>query len=145
MKGYPTTSMTHLYLTRTLVLAAALAAAACGATPTQPPPTAATSTSPGARAYLDRLITVTRANSLTRLTIDWNAFTTAVFAEAASAQTIPDTYPAIRKALELLGDGHSSYRTPSGTYLLVRLRPCTASGASAPTVPADIGYVKVTA
>src|SRR4051812_11376267 len=94
-------------LARWLVLMACLAAAACGgrrapAEPTGPP-------SEQARAYLDELVAVMEAHSINRLTIDWSAFRTRVFARATGAQTIVDTYPAIQVALDALGDGHSLY------------------------------------
>ena len=66
-----------------------------------------------------------------------------MLAQAGSAQTVPDTYPAIREALRLLGDGHSQYRPVTGTVIFVPTRTCRASGAGVPTVPATIGYVTV--
>jgi hypothetical protein len=120
-------------------LVAALNLAACGgsATPTQP-------TSVGsAQAYVDELIGVMQANSINRLAIDWTMFRRDVTAQAAGAQSIPDTYNAIRTALGLLGDGHSSYRTPAGMVIFVPNRSCTPSAAGNPTVPATIGYVRV--
>ena len=84
-----------------------------------------------------------QANSINRLTIDWNMFRTSVIAQAAGAQTIPDTYAAIRVSLTLLGDGHSSFRTPTGTVIFVPNRSCSASGSSTPTLPSTVGYVKV--
>ncbi len=77
-----------------------------------------------ARAYLDQMIGIMQANSIHRLTIDWNSFRTRVIAEAGAAQTIADTHPAIRVALSLLGDGHSSYRAASGTVIFVGTRTC---------------------
>ncbi len=95
-----------------LVLLASVGAAACGrgapAGPTGPP-------SEQARAYLDELIGLMQGHSINRLTIDWSAFRTKVFARAAGAQSIPDTYPAIQVALDALGDGHSVYYASTGT------------------------------
>jgi C-terminal processing protease CtpA/Prc len=137
--------MAHAHLTRTLVVAAAFTAAACGGMPTgptgPPPPSAAEAT----RAYLESIIGIMRESSVKRLTIDWDNFTGRVLAAAADAKTVPETFPAIRLALELLGDGHSSYRAASGTTIFVGLKRCSASGAGVPAVPSDIGYVKVTA
>ena len=124
-----------------LALVAVLSTTACGGggTPTQP----TGSLSEQARAYLDQLIGLMQANSINRLTIDWNMFRTSVIAQAAGAQTIPDTYAAIRVSLTLLGDGHSSFRTPTGTVIFVPNRSCSASGSSTPTLPSTVGYVKV--
>jgi C-terminal processing protease CtpA/Prc len=97
-----------------------------------------------ARAYLEQMIGFMQAHSINRLTIDWTMFHARVFDEASSAQTIADTYPAIRVALGLLGDGHSSYRSATGTVITVPNRNCSASGfSSTPTLPNIVGYVKV--
>jgi len=84
-----------------------------------------------------------QANSINRLTIDWTMFRASVLGQSSSAQTIADTYPAIRAALGLLGDGHSSYRSAAGTVIFVPNRTCSASGAGTPTLPPTVGYVKV--
>jgi len=112
-----------------------------GRAPTQP--TGAISEQ--ARAYLDELIGLMQAHSINRLTIAWSTFRANVFDRAAGAQTVSDTYPAIRLALELLGDGHSSFITPTGTVMGAPRRACGPSGTGTPTVPDTIGYVKVTA
>ena len=70
-----------------------------------------------ARAYLDQSIGLMQTNSINRLTIDWSAFRTSVFAQAAGARTIADTYPAITLALERLNDRRSTYRAATGTVL----------------------------
>src|SRR5688572_33445809 len=103
------------FLTSTaLALAALVLTVGCGGEPR--PPTAPEVTVPqNPTAYLEEVIGIMENRSINRLTIDWPSFRGTVLAEAASAQTIADTYPAIRTALRLLGDGHSSYRTPNGT------------------------------
>ena len=126
-----------------LSLAAALSSAGCGeAAPSQP--TQPTGTiSEAAERYLDELIGIMRDYSINRLRIDWGTFRTRVLAFAGDAQTISDTYPAIKVALSLLGDGHSSFWPPTGQVIFVPNRTCRGSGASAPTLPESIGYVKV--
>jgi hypothetical protein len=128
-----------------LAIVAFLLTHACGGGDgaTEPPPPT-TGISPTARAYLEQLIGIMQANSINRLTIDWPAFRTNVFAAAPRAQTSAETYPAITEALRLLGDGHSSYRTATGSVLFVPKRTCQASGGGAPPLPATIGYVRVT-
>ena len=97
-----------------------------------------------ARQYLDQLITLMQNNSIKRLTIDWNAFRTEVYDAARDAQTITDTLPAIRVAIARIGDGHSSYRSVSGTVIFVQTRTCAGSGGpSASAVPDSIGYVAI--
>jgi carboxyl-terminal processing protease len=127
-----------------LALAALLWGSACGggSTPGGPTPPAAGPTP--ARVYLDQLLDIIQANSIKRLTIDWAGFRASVIAEAGAAQTIADTYPAIRLALRLLGDGHSSYQPSTGALIFERNRTCMAPAAvSRPTLPATVGYVKV--
>jgi hypothetical protein len=122
-----------------------LLAAGCGgerrsALPLQPTGT----TTPQARAHLEQLLTIMEQNSIKRLTIDWSAFRATVLTVAESAQSIPDTYPAIRRALELLGDGHSSYRTSSGSVIFVPARSCSGEiKVSRPILPGTIGYIRV--
>jgi hypothetical protein len=127
-----------------LVLLASVGALACGgrhapAEPTGPP-------SGQASAYLDELIGLMQAHSINRLTIDWSGFRTRVFARAAGAQSISDTYPAIQVALDTLGDGHSLYYASTGTVLgAARRVGCGAAGTGTPALPEDVGYVRVPA
>jgi carboxyl-terminal processing protease len=130
----------------TLALAVALGAGACGGSgaPTAPPTQPTGAISEQARAYLDQVIGLMQANSINRLTIDWNTFRATVFAQTSGAQTAADTYPAIRSALTLLGEGHSSFRTPTGFSISPPTKSCFAADAGPPTLPETIGYVKVT-
>jgi hypothetical protein len=100
---------------RRLALALALSwVTACGsnsASPTQPSPSSAPASgapSAAASAYLNSVIDIAQRNSINRLTIDWTDYRNQVVAAAGSAQTIPDLFPAIRTAIALLRDGHSS-------------------------------------
>ena len=130
-----------------MVFVLALVASACGksAAPTAPTPQTPVSTGPSAiaRAYLEQMLTLMQQNSINRLTIDWTNFRTRVFAAAGDAQAITDLLPAIRVAIELLADGHSSYRTPSGTVIFVPRRTCSAPPAADAAVPANVGYVRI--
>jgi hypothetical protein len=127
-----------------LLLLASVAAAACGgrrspAEPSGPP-------SEQARAYLEELIGLMQAHSINRLTIDWSAFRTKVFARAVGAQSIQDTYPSIQVALDALGDGHSLYYASTGTVFGASRRVgCGGPGAGTPALPGDLGYVRVPA
>jgi carboxyl-terminal processing protease len=110
--------------------------------PTAPTATNATITV-AASTYLNTIITLAQANSINRQTIDWDAYRAAVFAEAGAAQTIAELAPAIRVAITLLRDGHSSYRSAAGTTIFVSLRSCSAPSLVAVTPPANIGTVAV--
>jgi C-terminal processing protease CtpA/Prc len=125
-----------------LALVAVLSTTACGdgGSPTRP----SEPTSDLARAYLEQMIGFMQANSINRLTIDWTMFRSRVFDQASTAQTIADTHPAIRVALGLLGDGHSSYQSATGTVIAVPNRNCSVTTfPSIPTLPSTVGYVKV--
>ncbi|MEP6730449.1 MAG: S41 family peptidase [bacterium] len=114
-----------------------------GAGPATPSGTA-TEISATARAYLNEVVGVMQANSIRRQTIDWTLLRADVFTVAGTAQSVSQTYPAIRTALARLGDGHSSYRAADGTVLFVQTHSCIASGALLPSnIPQNIGYVKV--
>ena len=131
-----------------VVLAGALFVAACAASST---PTSATpnggappaAISAAARTHLTELVNVMQ-NSIKRLTLDWSDLRARVEDRAAGAQAIADLYPAIRLALTLIGDGHSSYRSADGaTTLFVGNRTCVPSGRAMPPLPSTIGYVSV--
>ena len=115
-----------------------------GGPPTTPTPLPGATISEVARVYLDQLIGIMQASSINRMTIDWTALRAEVFNAAGNAQTIADTFPAIRAAIARLADGHSSYRSPSGTVIFVARRSCVGSGGpSNQSVPDSIGYVSV--
>ncbi len=86
-----------------------------------------------------------QANSINRKTIDWPSFRQTVVAAAGNAQTSANLSPAISTALGLLGDHHSYFVRPDGSYILNPTSPGCSSDPAAPTptVPADIGYVQV--
>jgi len=121
----------------------ALMAASCQATsPTQP--TASGTPSVVATAYLNNLIELMQTNSINRLTIDWPAFRDEVFKEAGASQRIAELNPAIRLAITMLRDGHSSYRSATGTTIFVARRSCAALPPVPLTTPANIATVRVT-
>ena len=128
-----------------VLLIAGLFAAGCGGGGAAP----ATPTQPGGggtaqvQTYLGQLVDVMQGSSLHRLTINWTDFRSRVLAEGATAQTLVDARPAIRLGLQLLGDGHSSYRAVDGTVLFVPNRSCSAADPVVGAIPPDIGYVKV--
>jgi len=127
-----------------------LFAAACGggraAAPSSPTPTAVANGTPVATNYLNEIVGLMQANSINRNQINWTDFRAQVFARAQGAQTIADTYPAISLALGLLNDQHSFYSSPGGGGVgNPSSRRCAASAVSRPSLPGDIGYVRVAA
>ena len=103
-------------LTIFLTVSATCAAAGCGGQ--RASPAAPTGISPVAQAYLTELIAVMEAHSINRLKIDWTSFRTRVLSAAGTAQTVESTFPAIQVAINLLGDGHSSYQAARGELRL---------------------------
>ena len=136
---------TRVILARAGVAALGLSLAIGCNKATTPASPAAPSGTPSATAttYLNSIIDLARTNSINRLTIDWTAYRNAVFAEAGSAQTIAELTPAIRVAITLLRDGHSSYRSASGATIFVALRSCSAPSPVALSPPANVGTVAV--
>lgn len=96
-----------------------------------------------ARNYIETVVGTMQANSINRFGIDWGSFRSQVLSATPTAQTISDTYPAITEALRLLGDGHSSFLTATGSVLFVPTRSCGGTGVGVATIPATIGYVRV--
>jgi C-terminal processing protease CtpA/Prc len=115
-----------------------------GKTPSTPTaPTATATPSAAVTTYLNSIIDLARNNSINRLTIDWTAYRSAVLAEAGGAQTIAELMPAIRVAITLLRDGHSSYRSALGTTIFVSLRSCSAPAPVTLSLPASIATIAV--
>jgi carboxyl-terminal processing protease len=123
---------------RLLVLTFALLGCASGDSTTEPVPV-----SNAATEYLDHVLSLMQNNSIKQLTINWTAFRADVHSRVAGATTIAETYPAITHALTLLGDGHSSYRASDGRVLFVPNRICNAIPAPTPSLPANIGYIRI--
>ena len=124
-----------------LAVSVSVTLSGCGGSSAPTAPSGALSDT--ARAHLNQLVAYMQGGSVRRLTIDWTDFRQRVFAEAGGAQTIPQLVPAIRLALTLLADNHSSYRPVSGQVISVRNWACGAPAADMPRLPPTIGYVKV--
>lgn len=124
-------------------LVAVSVAVGCQATTPASPVGPSATPSATVTTYLNSIIDLARVNSINRQTIDWTAYRNAVFAEAGGAQTVAELNPAIRVAITLLRDGHSSYRSASGTTIFVGLRSCSAPSPVALSPPSNIGTVAV--
>lgn len=122
-----------------------LFAAGCGSDTPSTAPSPTSTPQDLAKAYLTKVLDTMEGNSVYRNRIDWPSFRQAVTALAPNPQTIPDTYPAIQKALDLLDDLHARFVKPDGSYIWNPdvLGRCTIYPAPTPSVPADIGYVRV--
>jgi carboxyl-terminal processing protease len=70
------------------------------------------------RAYLNEALDYIQEHSVMREHVDWPTLRQQVFTLAAHAQTPAETYPAIERALECLGDRHSFFQVPGQEQLL---------------------------
>ncbi|MCU0635821.1 MAG: S41 family peptidase [Gemmatimonadaceae bacterium] len=127
---------------RPLALCVLVAACSAERTPVAPPPPSDVAQT---AVYLDGVLQLMETNSINRLRIDWPAFRAQVRTAASGARSVDELAPALRTALTLLGDGHSSFRLPSGAFLFVSTRQCTSPTVPDPVVPSTIGYVRVPA
>ena len=102
-----------------------------------------------AKSHLVEIIAVLQKEWVYSSKMDWNAFRTRVFEKAGTAQTIPDTYDAIRLGLTMLGDKHTYYRTAGGENIwnpespTQVTRKCEPAPMVTPPLPADVGYVRI--
>jgi carboxyl-terminal processing protease len=125
------------------LLLAGAALSACAApesTVAEPVPS---TISPAAAAYLEEVATLLQRHSVRRRSIDWTAFRAEMIAAAGPAQSIDATHPGVRRALELLGDGHSVYVPMRGTPISVPTRRCDAPTVGRVLIPPGIGYLRV--
>src|SRR2546428_1523838 len=102
-----------------------------------------------ASSHLTEIISVLQREWLHRDNMDWDSLRRRVFTKAGAAQTIPETYDAIRLLLTLLGDKHSYYVTASGENIFNPQSPtqstgeCTPAPLVTPPIPAGVGYVRI--
>lgn len=98
------------------------------------------SISPEAEAYIDEVLSIVKANSVNRNTIDWVKFREKVITHAGNSKSIPETYGSITYAVKELGDSHS--------YFAPNLIEDGAEEKEPPilqdeSVATDIGYIRI--
>lgn len=147
--------MRGMSLQRVVVVLVTCITAACGGasgstlTPAAPSGSTTAQTSAVATAHLNNIVDIMQAQWYFRATTNWTTFRASVLAVASGAQTIEDTYPAIKTALTMLGDQHSYYITTGGEFIFNPQSPSAfgvcASNPEPPEPPryADIGYIRV--
>lgn len=96
-----------------------------------------------AGAFLNEVLGVMQDNSINRSTINWGNFRASVFTKLTETAEIKDAFPAIREALFLLKDNHSSFIPASGDVIYAGSINCPFDDVSRPTLPENIGYVRV--
>jgi hypothetical protein len=116
----------------------------CGSEGAAPAAPSTGGTPNAASAYLAGVLDIMQAHSINRCRIDWASFRQTANQVAPNPVAIADTYPAISAALGLLDDHHSNFELPDGSRLSNPNRlPCSDPEVATPTVPPDIGYVRV--
>jgi hypothetical protein len=125
---------------------ASVAHAGCGGSAPASPSTPITGAAL-ATAYLNEVVNLLQTNSYKRRDLDWSEIRAAALDAGQGAATVAGASPGIRKALQLVDDSHSRWvaAPPSTTVVGYSSKTCRASGAAPPVLPADIGYVRVTA
>lgn len=102
------------------------------------------SMAPVAKNYLNEVISLMRNHAITKNEIDWGSLESEVNALAANSQTIPETYPAIVKALELLNTNHTFLVNNLGeTVAFVSDIVCKDEFELDEPVVSGIGYIRV--
>jgi len=96
-----------------------------------------------AEKYLNSLLDIMQEKSVNRYKIDWPDFRAKVLATVPGAQSIPETYPAIKEALIMLGDNHSFFIKPDGNVIVSGTLSYDAQTISSPTLPDNVGYVRI--
>jgi hypothetical protein len=99
---------------------------------------------PDVRKYLQHVVDKLREFRVGRDEVDWKQVEFKTMAAAAGAQSIPDAYPAIRVALVEIHDPYAMYRSVSGQVIGPDQTRCIRGKATIPSVPGDVGYLKVT-
>jgi hypothetical protein len=94
-----------------------------------PPPSAT------AERYIDRALELIDANAVTRGQLDWPAYRLSVIEQARGAESIEDSYLALRFALSSLGDQHSYLMTSRQMDLLAERPVGNARTGRDPTAP----------
>lgn len=96
-----------------------------------------------AQQYLDEVLSLMREHAVTRYEVDWVTLEAEVQSLASNAQSISDTYPALYRALELLGTNHSFIITPKGSSLYPSELNCEQQFVDNLFTRDDIGYLRV--
>ncbi|WP_310570689.1 S41 family peptidase [Gemmatimonas sp.] len=96
------------------------------------------------KAYLRQFVNKLREFRVGSDEVDWGQVESKALAAAAGAQTITDAHPGIRAALVEIRDPWAVYRSASGQVVGPDQPRCVRTTATAPSVPADVGYLKAT-
>ncbi|MEJ8803656.1 S41 family peptidase [Pontibacter sp. H249] len=84
------------------------------------------------KTYIVQALDIMKQNSINKYKIDWGTLYAQTLEEAKDAKTIRDTYPAIKKALASLKDGHSKLYEPEVINALKEMGYESAAAAKMP-------------
>lgn len=97
-------------------------------------------------AYLEEVVTALKENIVTKNEVNWVEFDSEIATLSSNVGSITSTYPAIKKAFELLDTNHTSLFNSDGEYLVyyseLNCEPHFYVPDN-PSLPKDIGYIRV--
>ena len=96
-----------------------------------------------ARIYVEAALDVMQDHSILRYEIDWPELREEALLRASRAESLRETYDAIRWALRTLGDGHSRFLTPEEVDALTSAAPEGSSVPEGELLSPAIGRVRV--
>lgn len=98
-----------------------------------------------AQDYVNRTIDIMQANSLYRKSLAWSDIRSASLAELGTAPNSRGIDGALKMALRMLGDHHSFITKANGEMIFgdSLSRSCAAPGEAKPSLPEDVGYIKI--
>ncbi len=132
---------------RGLVLLVLLACPACGGKDASAPPPPAQKISDVAATYLNAALDVMQQHSINKYKVNWTVIRSAALQYAGTAQNAAETYPAIRSALQQLGDNHSGFYPPGTWTSVVPVSPAGTTGIvgdlSARRIDGVVGYLAI--
>lgn len=84
------------------------------------------------KTYVVKALDIMKHHSINKQKVDWETLYAQTFEATKDVQTIRDTYPAINKALKMLGDGHSKLYPPEVIKAYKEMGAASASGQKLP-------------
>lgn len=94
--------------------------------------------------YVRTMMGTMQVYSINRKTINWISVRFEVLGAIPAGANVGATFSGIRRALTLLGDNHSVYRSASGTLIYASTVSCSAPTVTGvPIMGADVGYVRI--
>ena len=94
--------------------------------------------------FLNEALFIMENNSIKRNLVDWDQVREEVMEHAKGLKTVPEAYPSVQLAFQLINDYHSALLSPGGDFFRGPEPECEAALViTPPTVPEEIGYLKL--